>query len=78
MIICVCQVDTEVSTELKKQIKEIMVEDSVHNQIEFYDEWSGRYDKDLVIGEADYQTELTRPSLLTNNNFNSIIPVNLI
>jgi len=42
-------VDTEVSTELKKQIKEIMVEDSVHNQIEFYDEWSGRYDKDLVI-----------------------------
>ena len=39
-----------VPKELKEQISTIMVDDSQHNRIKFYDDWCDKYDEDLVSG----------------------------
>ena len=43
-------VDMEVSSALKKQISDILVDNSdPENRIKFYDDWCDKYDEDLVL-----------------------------
>jgi len=43
-------VDMEVSSALKKQISDILVDNSdPENRIKFYDDWCDKYDEDLVV-----------------------------
>ena len=43
-------VDMEVTATLKKQISDILVDNSdPENRIKFYDDWCDKYDEDLVV-----------------------------
>ena len=65
-------VDMEVSSALKKQISDILVDNTdPENRIKFYDDWCDKYDEDLVVvGNYTGHTKCVEAFLKLNLNRN--------